>query len=110
LDTKIFESLKTARTGTSDTDLETQEIPSQLVVCIEAIALTDKDTAGKVMEVGWRDASRDYILVKKDLADTEYTLEWKGKIYLAEGRKIYGKVFSPTSLDDLALVANGIYA
>jgi len=110
LDTKIFESLKTARTGSSDTELETQEVPSQLVVCIEAIALTDKDTANKKMEIGWRDGSRDYPLILKQVGSTEYTLEWKGKIYLAETRKIYGKVYSPTSGDDLALVANGIYA
>lgn len=107
---RIFEAYQKARPGAgADVDIESQKIPDGLKVCIEAISLTDLDTADKVMQIGYNDGSKDYILVKKDLSSSEYTLEWHGKIYLDEGRKLIGKVFSATGLDDILLVGNGFY-
>jgi len=107
---RVWEDRQVGRASNTDpADLELKEIPEGKTVCVESIGVTDVDTKGKTILVGYSDGSKTFWFCKKDLPATDYSIQWWGRLYLDEKHKIVAQVYNPASGDDLLLVANGYF-
>jgi hypothetical protein len=109
--TRVWEDRQTGRAPDTDPlDIELTEIPAGQVVCVESVAITDVDTKGKTALIGYSDGSKIFWFCKKDMPNTDYSIQWWGRLYLSERHRIVAQIYNPTSGDDILLVANGVFA
>lgn len=104
---KRYRDEKKITTGTADKTQELREVPVGFVLQVTHLSCADLTTAGKILEVGYLDATNTERPCAARGGTANYHCNASGHLWIEEGEKPYGKLYSPTDSDIFIVSCHG---